>query len=186
MSLPSVNSISSGRTTLREVCTADLGDLLEINGDPEVTRFLPYETWVSTSDAEAWLERMQALELSGSARQLVIERRADSKVIGTVLVFKYEERSQRLEVGYVVGRNQWREGYAAEALTALMRHAFREWGIRRVEAEVNTLNHASNALMKSLGFTHEGVLRERWVAKGQAYSVNAYGLLAGEWAKNAA
>ncbi len=186
MSIPRVGCITATRTALREVSAADLDDLIEINGDPEVTRFLPYETWSSASDASAWLQRMTGLAASGSARQLVIVRRTDSKVIGTVLVFKYEEGSQRIELGYVLGRRHWRQGYAAEALRALIGHVFGEWGIRRIEAEVNPLNLASNALLRSLGFTHEGTLRERWFAKGQVYSVNAYGLLATEWAGNAA
>jgi [ribosomal protein S5]-alanine N-acetyltransferase len=53
--------------------------------------------------------------------------------------------------------------------------------IRRVEAEVNPDNIASNALLTSLGFVREGYLRERWVGKGATYGVNIYGLLASDW-----
>src|SRR5687767_4883923 len=63
----------------------------------------------------------------------------------------------------------------------VLSHAFGAWGIRRLEAEVNPGNEASNRLLQSLGFTHEGLLRKRWVAKGAAYDVNVYGLLAEEW-----
>ena len=34
----------------------------------------------------------------------------------TALRFKYDEGSQRVELGYVLGRSHWRQGYAAEAL----------------------------------------------------------------------
>lgn len=178
MPLPRFSQVSTPRTTLREVSGADLSDLLEINGDPEVTRYLPYATWASDADATAWLERMQALGMNGNARQLVIARNEDDKVIGTVLLFKYDEGSNRVELGYVIGRRHWRRGYAAEALGALLDHLFGAMGIRRVEAEVNPENAASNALLRKLGFTHEGFLRERWVAKGETYGVNVYGLLA--------
>jgi RimJ/RimL family protein N-acetyltransferase len=178
MPLPRFSPVSSPRTTLREVSAGDLPDLLEINGDPEVTRYLPYETWTSTADATAWLERMQSLGEGGSARQLVIARNDDGKVIGTALLFKYDEGSQRVELGYVLGRSHWGQGYASEALGTLLQHAFGVMGIRRVEAEVNPDNAASNALLQKLGFTHEGFLRARWVAKGETYGVNIYGLLA--------
>lgn len=182
MPLPPIDTVGTPRISLREVRADDLPDLMAVNGDPEVTHFLPYATWQSLSDAAAWLERMSKLMLTGSARQLVIVRKVDGKAIGTVLLFKFDEGSRRLELGYVLGRDHWKQGYAAEALRALLWHLFTAGGVRRVEAEVNQANTASNALLRALGFTHEGFLRERWVAKGGApYGVNVYGLLASEW-----
>lgn len=181
MPLPFIEPVHTSRTTLREVVADDLVDLMEINGDAEVTRYLPYDTWQSPEDAVAWLERMKALAASGTVRQLVIARNTDGKVIGTALLFKFDEGSSRVELGYVLGRAHWRQGYAAEAMNALITHAFCTLGIRRMEAEVNPDNVASNRLLHSLGFEHEGFLRERWVAKGLAYGVNVYGLLAKQW-----
>jgi [ribosomal protein S5]-alanine N-acetyltransferase len=102
-------------------------------------------------------------------------------VIGTVLLFRFEEGSARIELGYVVGRSHWRQGYATEALQALCRHAFGALGIRRIEAEVQVDNLASGALLQSLGFVREGRLRQRWVAKGEAYDTDLYGCLADDW-----
>ena len=186
MPIPAIDTVITPRTTLREVHADDLQDLLEVNGDPEVTQFLPYATWQSLPDAGAWLERIQKLTATGSARQLVIVRNLDKKVIGTALLFKFDEGSNRLELGYVLGRAYWKQGYAAEALRALLSNAFTAMRIRRVEAEVNPRNIASNALLRSLGFHQEGHLRERWVAKGATYGVNIYGLLASEWPESAA
>jgi len=186
MPIPTIDPVVTQRTTLREVHTDDLQDLMEVNGDPEVTQFLPYATWQSLEDASAWLERMRKLIATGSARQLVIVRNVDNKVIGTALLFKFEESSNRLELGYALGRAYWKQGYAAEALRALLSNAFTGLRIRRVEAEVNPNNIASNALLRSLGFSQEGYLRERWVAKGATYGVNIYGLLASEWQERAA
>lgn len=186
MSLPRFSPLTSRRATIREVSAADLRDLLEINGDPEVTRYLPYAAWVSYADAAAWLERMQSLSEGGSARQLVIARNEDGKVIGTALLFKYDQASQRLELGYVLGRRHWRQGYATEALGALLQHVFSATGIRRVEAAVNPENAASSALLKNLGFTYEGFRRESGDAKGRPHGVNIYGLLARNWVERIA
>ena len=186
MPLPPIELIATPRTTLREVRADDLPDLMEVNGDPEVTEFLPYVTWQSLSDASAWLDRMNKLASAGTANQLVIVRNVDKKAIGTALLFKFEEGSSRLELGYALGRSHWRQGYAAEALRALLSHVFTHMKIRRVEAEVNPRNVASNALLRSLGFSQEGYLRERWVSKGATYGVNIYGLLASEWREGAA
>ena len=181
MPLQAITSIPSPRLTVRPVSGADLDDLYEINGDDAVTRFLPYQTWRSAEAGSAWLARMEALAASGSAQQLVIERNQDRKVVGTILLFAFDEGSARLELGYVVGRASWRRGYALEALRATCGHAFRALGVRRIEAEVDPRNDASNALLLRLGFVREGLLRQRWVSRGAAVDTNIYGCLADEW-----
>ncbi len=172
--------ILTPRLEVREIRGSDLVDLMEVNGDPEVTRFLPYPTWQKAEDALAWLKRMQALRDAGTGLQLVLVRRTDCKVVGTVLLFRFDPGSARLEIGYVLARACWGQGLMREALTATCREAFTQLGIRRIEAEVNPDNAASNKLLGSLGFVREGTLRQRWVGKGVAYDTYIYGLLASE------
>ena len=181
MPLPLITQINAPRLHLRPVAAADLPALMHINGDDQVTQFLPYASWTKLEDAQAWLQRMDTLAQSGESRQLVIVRNEDSTILGTVLLFRYEEGSARSEIGYVLGREHWRHGYAREALVAVLAHAFGDMAIRRIEAQVNTANTASNALLLAIGFKHEGLLRQRWVDKGAGRDVHFYGCLAGEW-----
>jgi [ribosomal protein S5]-alanine N-acetyltransferase len=181
MPLPLALAVHTQRLVLRPVIEGDLPELLQINGDDAVTKFLPYASWSTPEDGQAWLARMHNLQATGTAQQLVMQRLADGRVIGTALVFKYDEGSARAEIGYVVGRAHWREGYAREALRGLCTHAFNTLGLRRLEAEVNPANQASHQLLRQLGFTEEGRLRQRWVAKGQAYDTLVFGCLATEW-----
>ena len=180
MPLPLITEIKTARLHLRPVTAADLAALMQINGDDQVTQYLPYASWTKPEDADAWLARMTAMAASGDSRQLVIVRNSDAAVIGTVLLFRYEEGSARLEIGYVLGRAHWRQGYAREALAAVLAHAFGTMTIRRIEAQVNTANIASNALLLALGFQQEGLLRQRWVDKGVARDVYFYGCLASD------
>jgi ribosomal-protein-alanine N-acetyltransferase len=181
MPLAAFDNVHSPRLTLRPLAAADLADLLEVNGDPEVTQFLPYPTWQSIRDGAAWLARMETLACAGTGRQLVLVRKSDSKVIGTLLLFRYEESSGRLELGYVLGRAYWGQGFMREALDATCSYAFRSMNIRRLEAEVNPSNVASCKLLTRVGFALEGTLRKRWVAKGVTYDTNIYGYLEADW-----
>lgn len=184
MPLPEIETLTSSRVALRGVTEHDLTELLTVNADPDVTRYLPYASWTSWADARAWLDRMNALTSDGTGRQLVIARSRPTLVIGSVLLFRYEEGSNRLELGYVLGRAHWGQGYATEALRLLLNHLFHKAGIRRVEAEVNPENQASSAVLRRLGFTLEGRLRQRWTAKGRSYDTDMHGLLAHEWPEN--
>lgn len=179
--LPPIGPLDTPRLVLRALQDDDLADLLDVNGDPEVTRFLPYAAWRSMADAQAWLARTRAAEADGGARQLVVVARDGGRVIGSVLLFRYEQPSARIELGYVLGRRHWGGGLMREALLAVCGHAFDALAIRRMEAQVNPDNLASNALLLALGFVAEGTLRQRWVNQGRAVDTNFYGLLAEDW-----
>ena len=182
MQLPEFAPLLARRLVLRVVQEADLPDLLEVNGDDEVTRYLPYASWQGLDDARAWLARMQGIVASGTARQLVIEHVGERRVIGTALLFKYDPAPASVELGYVIGRRHWRQGYAREAMAALCGHAFGAMGLNRIEAHVDVLNAASGALLRSLGFAHEGRLRQCWVTRGRLCDADIHGCLATDWA----
>jgi [ribosomal protein S5]-alanine N-acetyltransferase len=174
-------AIESARLRIRLVESGDIADLLEVNGDEKVTRFLPYATWRSMEDGEAWLARMSALNAAGAALQFVIVEKASGRAVGTLLLFRHDEASARAEIGYVMGRAQWGQGFTHEALRALIGYAFGTVGLNRIEANVDPDNVASNRLLLKLGFELEGRLRENWVTKGKAGDTHVYGLLRRDW-----
>ncbi|MEP7301734.1 MAG: GNAT family protein [Caldimonas sp.] len=181
MPLVAPGPIDTERLQIRGVASADLPALLEVNASDEVTRLLPYERWASMADAQAWLHRMDGIQATGLALQFVVVLRSSGAVIGTCLLFRFEEGSARAELGYVLGRHCWGQGMMREALEALIDCAFGRMGLRRLEAEVDVRNRPSRRLLERLGFTREGLLRQRWVAKGEAKDVEMYGLLRDEW-----
>ena len=178
--VPDLGPLTTARLHIRVLEPADLDDLAAVNGDEAVVSHLPYPAWRTQADAQAWLGRMQALQATGTARQYVLARTTDGLVVGSLLLFRYEEAAARAELGYVLGRAHWGQGLMREALHAVCDAAFTRGGLRRLEAEVRPDNTASSRLLDSLGFTPEGLLRQRWQAKGVAYDVQHWGLLAGE------
>lgn len=182
MALPAPPPIETRRLVVRTVCAADVDALMSVNGDDDVTRFLPYATWQTPDDGHAWLARMQALMDAGTAQQFVIAERTAGTPIGTCLLFRHDEPSRRAELGYALARAYWGRGLMREALAALLGCAFGPMALRRLEAEVDPENAASNALLLRLGFRCEGQLRARWQAKGRIYDTRLYGLLAQEFA----
>ncbi|MEK8045092.1 GNAT family N-acetyltransferase [Ideonella margarita] len=172
--------IVTPRLLVRSLHADDLPDLLVVNGDDAVTHHLPYPSWAGMDDATAWAERVRQREQAGDTLQLVLQRRDTGQVIGACLLFKLDEPSGRAELGYVLGQAHWHGGWMFEACEALVAHAFGPLGLRRLEAEVNPANAASMALIRRLGFTQEGLLRQRWTAKGRTYDIAFFGLLASD------
>jgi RimJ/RimL family protein N-acetyltransferase len=157
---------------------------MAVNGDAAVTRFLPYPAWQGMEDARAWLARMQTNMATGDTLQFVVAERAGEgedrggQAIGSCLLFRHDEGSARAELGYVLGRAHWGSGLMREALHGVLQFAFAQAGIRRLEAEVNPANVASMRVLQALGFTQEGLARERWVGRdGLPYDIARFGLL---------
>ena len=173
--------LETDRLLIRAVEATDLVALLTVNGDDEVTQYLPYASWQHMDDARAWLARMTAMQASGMALQLVIVDKVLATAIGTVLLFRYEQVSERVELGYVLGRAYWGQGFMREALHAVVAHAFGPLPVRRLEAEVDPRNTRSGHVLETLGFVKEGLLRQRWLTKGEPCDINVFGLLRHEW-----
>jgi len=104
MTLNAPAPFETARLRVRLVTREDLPALLVVNGDAAVTQFLPYETWSTIADAEAWLQRVEKSQASGTALQFVIVDKATDQAIGTALIFRHDEGSARAELGYVLGR----------------------------------------------------------------------------------
>jgi RimJ/RimL family protein N-acetyltransferase len=124
---------------------------------------------------------MRALAEAGTGRQLVLLQRDEGRAIGTLLLFRHEEPSGRVELGYALGRPHWGRGLMREAVVATCGHLFSVLRLRRIEAEVNPENQASCRLLREVGFVLEGTLRQRWVGKGAPYDTQIHGLLADDW-----
>jgi [ribosomal protein S5]-alanine N-acetyltransferase len=174
-------AFATTRLDLRLMQHDDLDDLLVVHGDDEVTRFLPYATWHTSDDGQAWYLRNKVFHDEGKSRQFAIVRREDARVIGLMLIFNVDPASERGELGYVLGKRDWGQRLMREALVPLLNHSFDALGLRRIEAHVDPRNIASHRLLLSLGFRHEGLLRERNVMKGDIVDSNTYGLLKREW-----
>ncbi len=183
MGFPIPEVIVTPRLRVRLVEERDLPALLTVNGNDEVTRYLPYITWQTLADAAAWYARIGVARALGTTLQFVIAEKESDVAIGSCLLFRFEEASARAELGYVLGRGYWHSGYMNEALRAVIACGFGPLALRRIEAEVDVRNRPSARVLQKLGFMREGLLRERWVGKGEVKDVEIYGLLRHEWAR---
>ncbi|MGL5005452.1 MAG: GNAT family N-acetyltransferase [Casimicrobium sp.] len=175
----------TSRLTLRRVNETDLNDLFLANSDPEVTRYLPYPPWQTMDDASAWFERTKTRHTDKVAAQFAIRINADSgdsvRTIGNALLFQFDTENEVAEIGYVIARAHWGEGYTTEAMRPLIDYAFNTLGFHRLEAKLDPRNLASAKVLTKLGFAHEGTRRENWLDHNGRSDSGLYGLLRREW-----
>ena len=76
---------------------------------------------------------------------------------------------------------QWGKGYGYEVMQLVLRFAFDELNLHRVQLTVFCYNERAIALYEKLGFQREGVHREHLQRDGKRYDMYLYGLLCSEW-----
>jgi RimJ/RimL family protein N-acetyltransferase len=126
--------------------------------DPEVTRFVSWRAHENVAETREFLRVCLVAWDVGRAFQWVIERKEDSQLIG-MLAARVE--IHRWELGYVLARRFWGNGYMTETVKGLIEWAFQRPEVFRVWAVCDIENVASARVMERAGMQREGVLR-RW------------------------
>ncbi|MCY1138443.1 GNAT family protein [Actinoplanes sp. Pm04-4] len=173
--------IATERLVLRRFRKADAAPLAAYRSDPEVARYQSWDAPFPMLRAETAVANFMA---SDPARpgwfQYAIERTADRLLIGDVAVHLHDNLKQA-EIGFTLAREHQKQGYASEAVRAVLDHLFRVQGLHKVTGECDARNVASAGLMERLGFTREGLLRQQTYIKGEWTDDALYGLLSTEW-----
>lgn len=170
------------RLELRPVLREDLPAIWEYRRLPEVSR------WLGGAHAD------EASFVAGSdrmlARTLVVQ--CDGRVIGDLMVaiedgwaqrgMEEQARAVQAELGWVFTPEVAGQGYATEAVRAVIDICFGELGLRRVHAGCFAANEPSWRLMERIGMRREEHSRATALhVSGQWLDGMDYGLLAEEW-----
>ena len=118
-------------------------------------------------------------ERSAGWHAWVITRHGDDRAIGFLSAGE-KRQGGVTEIGYMLERAAWGSGIAREAVAGLITHLFAH-GQRRIFADTDPENAASNRLLESLGFILEGRLRAEWETHIGVRDSFIWGLLASEW-----
>ena len=173
--------LDTPRLQLRRLNASDGLGLFNIFSNADVARYLSAPPMASPADAEKKLGDLMAQYASDSAFQLAVTRNDTGELIGTCTIWNIYLQNRRGEIGYVLAKPFWGNGYMSEALAALIDYIFDEKDFHRLEADIDPRNVPSATILERLGFKREGLMRERWIVAGEISDSALYGLLASDW-----
>lgn len=128
----------------------DLGELIRLQEDPEVSRFMgsPSREWL-----EGWMRSSQAEWTERGHGRLAIFARKGGEFLGRSGL-KYWPQFEETEIGWALQPEARGNGYATEAARAIL-----EWGFERfpdlplITAMIQPENGASIAVAERLGMS---------------------------------
>ncbi len=143
--------LETGRLVIRPWADHDLEAFASINADPDVRRYY-YPALLTRAESDKVVEEcMEHLRKHGFAF-LATERKEDGVLIGgTGLSWTNDvPGGPAIEIGWILGKPFWRQGYARETGQAWFAHA-RTLGINEVIGYTTATNLPSRAQMEALG-----------------------------------
>jgi aminoglycoside 6'-N-acetyltransferase len=189
--------LETERLILRPLRMSDADDLFEYQSRAEIVAYIP------------WPERtrdqvIEALEKALSSGKDVLAEDGDfillgweikdtpenraafgaeaiGKVIGQSNIGMRSTRDQCADIGWVTHQDFQRRGLAHEATRALMRHAFSEYNLHRIVADIDTRNPESAYLAEKLGMRREAEYKDGEFFKGAWCDMWLYAILKREF-----
>jgi len=180
---PFISPLLTERLELRLMSPADAPALHAYYSRPDVCRYLLFEP----RDLATVTEKVAAhaahtiLAEDGDYLDLAVIRRSDGALVGDVILKLTHADQLTGEIGWGFHPDFHGTGYATEAATAMLAHAFGSLGFRRIVAELDPRNEASAALCRRLGMRREALLVENLFSKGEWGDTAVYALLAREF-----
>ena len=166
---------------LRPVQESDLPHFARWLADRDVTRWLSAIDGPPTLDDEyEWYEskREDPDNVLWSIESL------DGRLVGNVEL-RIAPRARRAELGIAIqDKGQWSRGYGSDAVRLVLRYAFAELGLNRVELTTDEQNARAIRCYEKCGFVREGLLRQHRLIDGQFGNTLVMAVLKQDWRRS--
>jgi len=173
-------SVESERLFIRRFVPGDWQDLYEYLSQDSICRYQPYDAFTKECAKREAASR-------SSDHYWAVCMKENNKLIGDV--YLHTRKYGVWELGYAINEKYQKNGFAMEAVEALVDDAFRNKGAHRIEAMCDPQNVASWKLLERIGFRREGHLLQDTCFKDDEggrpiwTDTFVYGILESEWRK---
>ncbi len=166
---------------LRGVQESDIDGIFQLFSDPQVMRYWSRGAMTEQGEAIAFANSLVDDFIKRDALRWVIADLNSDQLIGTCALYELNPQHARAGLGYALMPKYWGKGLASEAATLAISYGFFELGLHRIEADTEPNNQRSNAVLERLGFSREGLLRQRFQHPDGIQDSLIFGLLQPEW-----
>jgi len=151
-----IPTVETERLRLRPWTDADREPFAELNGDPDVMRYMRRR--LDRADSDALLDRIVEGWATNGLGLWAVERRLDERFIGFVGLSRPSFDAPfmpAVEVGWRLARDAWGLGYATEGGRASLRYGFEEIGLEEIVSLTSVINERSRRVMERLGMNRD-------------------------------
>lgn len=174
--------LTTARLLLRGFRREDEAAFQEFAVKEDFWRFLPGPALDKELVARFVAARVaEAAQPSGRDWIFAVEQREMRRAIGMVRLSVASVEHRQGNIGFSFDGRLRRQGYASEAMQAVLDFGFAELGLHRITALADVENARSHLVLKKLGFRKEGRLQQNFFVRGAWRDSDLFALLRAEW-----
>ncbi len=175
-------ALETERLTLREFKKSDCPAIHKYGTDPETVKYMPWGP-NTLQDTKDFLQRVISHQQENPRRvyNFALIQHINHKLIGACAISIRNVEFREGEIGYVLNRQYWNQGYMTEAAHRMLGFGFQELALHRISATCDPANIGSYRVMEKVGMQREGYLREHLWMKGRWRDSLLYSILDREW-----
>lgn len=167
--------LETERLRLSPLEPGDARSVFPMMSDPEVMAYWD-SSEIDDPDLVADMVANQVADMAaGRALYWALRSRAFNEFLGVFDLSEIDRRRKSAEAGFMLGREAWGQGFALEAMEAVIAHAAGA-GFRKLTARARLGNRRSEGLLETLGFREEGLLRGYVMKDGERRDCRLFGL----------
>ena len=184
MKLSGRSVLMSERLHLEPVQARDAADFYALWSSPTLAQVAGIDPVGSLEEVAAGLAQFERLRLMGMYWKWRLSLRSSGDFVGEIEAYPTRPQIQpwtEWGIGYSLMSNHWRQGYATEALNAVILAIFEHPDSQRIKADVGHANDASIQLLTKLGFQQEGSQKAKIWHSEQTHDMLLFGLTKSQW-----
>lgn len=178
------NILTGKRIRLDVLREEDMPSLSQWYQDGDFARQLELHPVIPRSQKQLTEEWVEQAQKSNTMYAFAIRTISQDEFIGMTELAGIQWSHGNSWVGLAIAPAFQNQGYGRETMELILRFAFHELNLHRIQLMVFGYNERAIKLYEKLGFQREGTYREFLKRDGQYFDVHLYGLLASEWEKS--
>lgn len=171
--------LETNRLILRPIRLNDAQDMFEYVSDAETMIYI-FDPHTSIQQTEEFIANYYMKQPLGF---YALEHKLDQKLIG-VVEFRFKDKKNEGEIGYMLNKEYWRQGYTFEAAAKIIDFGFEVLQLDHFISGHDVRNDSSAGLLKKTGFLQESITKGAYEAKGQMIDVVNYTLTKESYRQN--
>lgn len=178
MNINLFHSLEGENICFKALSKSDAQDIHSYASDESVSRFIGWRLM------KEFVETMLKRESDGTHLYASVIIKSTQEIIGTAMIFNFDEEAKQAEIGYVFHKDHWGKGYGSECVALMSDFAFESLNLHKLHASVVNANIGSARILEKNKYELEGRLKDNFFIEDKYYDGLLFGRIQSKASEN--
>jgi ribosomal-protein-alanine N-acetyltransferase len=171
------HSLEGEKISFKALSIDDVQEIHKYASDKEVSRFIGWDLMNTLNETCEHIEIMLKRESAGTHLYASIVLKSTQAIIGTAMIFNFDQEANQAEIGYVFHKDHWGKGYGTESIALMNDFAFDSLNLHKLHAKVVDANIGSARILEKNKYELEGRLKDHYFIEDRYHDSLLFGNL---------